>query len=654
MSLDREAIAERLEQAPEATDEWMQQHRPVADVPPPDAPIDPPPPGDGGGDDGDRRPAKLRNELADAERLVIDLVDVAWYCPQLADKGDKAIESGWLIWDGQRLAPSKDGAIFRAAMQTALAISAEYEAQADQVWEEVQELAAAVQPSDPQLKALRARYARLQKKADQMQSEDRIKKMISLARRDVRLLIDQGELDADWSILNTPTGVVDLRTGQLHPHDPKWRCTRITAAEYDPQADTEPLTKALSRICMRQGADGWEVDHDRITYLQHVLGQALFGHQRWQRFWICEGKGGDGKGTLFQAVLKCLGSAPNGYAMKAATASFIRSRVAAHRIRDDLANMAGARIVIASEVNKGDELDAQMVKTLTGEDTQRVRKLYGDEFEFDPVCSLFFQVNHRPRVDSQDDAFWRRLVAVPFGPPIPEHERDPEVAEWLRDIDRGGKALLAWMVAGAVATADMKQPQNPASVVEATASYRDEVNPLAGWLLEELRFADEHHHKGTHMAAAAIQKSYAKWLEDSGGDPRGKPLTSKRFADELRALGCYSKQSRATGKSRPTWFGVTLRYENELSDEYCTGSYIPSEDMHLQHLRAHDAAPRVWLFGGNPIGGDPRAEKYPTRACEGDSFFAPDPSKENRPNNQTPEPDGGAWNPTDLDLDDPF
>ena len=60
---------------------------------------------------------------------------------------------------------------------------------------------------------------------------DRVKATLTEARPKVE--IDVGQLDVDPYLLNTPGGTVDLRTGEMKPHDPKDYCTKITAVTPD-------------------------------------------------------------------------------------------------------------------------------------------------------------------------------------------------------------------------------------------------------------------------------------------------------------------------------------------------------------------------------------------------------------------------------------
>lgn len=552
-----------------------------------------------GGDDDD---PELRNELADADRFVRDVTGKAWYCPQRSSTQRSEVQTGWLVWDGKRLRPSEDGAILRLARLTALALSAEYLELAKSAKQDLDDELACDPVDREAVKAAKAKLSRLLSRADQVQTENRMEVMVSLARIDERLLIDHRDLDAGSplradgtreypgaDLLNTQSGVVHLPTGLILPHDPVYRCTRITASPYLPGKGLENdpgLHRVLRRGLMQQRADGvWVPDPARIAYMQDTIGNALYGHQRLQKFYLCIGNGGDGKGTLFEGLLAALGGGHDGYAMMAAASSFVRQKLAGHRVRDDLANMHKARVILSAEINKGDALDGALVKSMFGETTQRVRELYGKEFEFKPICTLFFQANHEPHVDAQDHAMWRRLVKVPWGPSLRDDERDPDVHAYICDPLRGGAALLAWAIEGAKRTATARAIAMPPSIAEATGAYRDTMNYLGGFLVEELRFSNAAKARQTWVAQAAIRPAIKAWFAEAQmEDDRAVPINGKTLGTLLRSAGAFPGTPRINGKVTKAWMGVTLRQDHSAWNDACAGSFIPTEELHHAQL----------------------------------------------------------------------
>ena len=59
---------------------------------------------------------------------------------------------------------------------------------------------------------------------------------------------DEPAFDAHADLLNTPSGVVDLRTGALMPADPFLYLTKMTGVAYDPDADMAMWKRACEAL----------------------------------------------------------------------------------------------------------------------------------------------------------------------------------------------------------------------------------------------------------------------------------------------------------------------------------------------------------------------------------------------------------------------
>jgi hypothetical protein len=84
-----------------------------------------------------------------------------------------------------------------------------------------------------------------------------------------RISILAAELDAYPELMNTLSGVVDLRTGEIRPHDPKLLLTRITACPADINAP-HPRWDAFL-------AETFNGNREMTAYRQRLAGLALLG-----------------------------------------------------------------------------------------------------------------------------------------------------------------------------------------------------------------------------------------------------------------------------------------------------------------------------------------------------------------------------------------
>jgi putative DNA primase/helicase len=117
---------------------------------------------------------------------------------------------------------------------------------------------------------------------------------------------------------------------------------------------------------------------------------------------------------------------------------------------------------------------------LTGGDRVKARFMRQDLFEFTPQMKLMISGNHKPALRSIDEATRRRFNLIPFTVTIPEHERDQELGEKLKDEWPG---ILRWMVEGCLAW--QREGLNPPqAVTAATAAYLEAQDSMAAWLDE--------------------------------------------------------------------------------------------------------------------------------------------------------------------------
>ena len=80
------------------------------------------------------------------------------------------------------------------------------------------------------------------------ESAKSIQAMLSLARSDNEIQIPVAALDANPWAFNVQNGTLDLRTGELLPHDPSDLITKISTMEYDRSATCPTFDAFLARI----------------------------------------------------------------------------------------------------------------------------------------------------------------------------------------------------------------------------------------------------------------------------------------------------------------------------------------------------------------------------------------------------------------------
>lgn len=309
-----------------------------------------------------------------------------------------------------------------------------------------------------------ARNPEVSKQAKSIASAKTIRAVEFLAQADRHLAASVDQWDRDAMLLNTPDGVVDLRTGAMRQADPLLYMTKITAV--GPGGNCPAFMNFLNRS---MGGD-----IELIGYIQRVLGYALTGDTSAHALFFAYGTGGNGKGVLFDTVAGILG----GYSKQAPIETFAES--IGERHPTELAGLQGARLVMASETEEGRRWAEARIKALTGGDKISARFMRQDFFEFQPQFKLLIAGNHKPGLRSVDEAMRRRFHLIPFAVSIPKAERDEHLKDKLKAEWPG---ILAWMIEGCLRWQGAGL-QPPAAVQEATAAYLEAEDLLGAWLAE--------------------------------------------------------------------------------------------------------------------------------------------------------------------------
>lgn len=250
------------------------------------------------------------------------------------------------------------------------------------------------------------------------------------------------------------------------PHDRALRMTKIMATRYDPQASAPTFQKFLDRI---------QPDPLMQAFLQRWFGYSMLGLTNEQALAFFYGMGANGKSAITDLMARLMG----GYAATAKIESLTgQNRRSGGDATPDLINIVAARMVRASEPEKGVQWQEGLIKQLTGGEPILVRALNENFFEVVPIFKLTIGGNHAPDIRGMDDGIWRRLMIVPFNVQIPKAERDPLIVERML---AEGPGILNWLVEGARNYLEGGLAP-PAEVSQATDELRQDADPYGKFL----------------------------------------------------------------------------------------------------------------------------------------------------------------------------
>ncbi len=432
-----------------------------------------------------------------------------------ADVGYVRSRRRWFVWSGRHWREDETG---------------EAERRAKAVIDELYSTAAALKDDPVAQKALATH-------AVKSSSAQRLASMLELASTEDGIAITGRQFDASPWLFNVVNGVLDVRTGELRPHDRKYLITKIAPTRFDSAAKAPRWLAFLDEI--------FAGNVELIAYLQRAIGSALTGITTDNVFWLLFGTGANGKTTTCEVLRHVFGD----YARATDFSTFLARRD--DPIRNDIARLAGARFVTAVEVEEGRRLAEVLLKQVTGGDMIIARRLYQEHVEFQPQFKLFLACNHKPAVWGTDHAIWRRIPLVPFTVTIPSERKDKGLKGKLIDEAPG---ILTWALEGCRAWQNGGL-QAPEAVQAATKAYREEQD-VAGDFLTECCVVSSN---GTaaSVEAKALYDAYERWCGEMGTEA----VSARTFNTKVGERGFAYIRSHG----RRSWRGLELSGARSVS-----------------------------------------------------------------------------------------
>lgn len=372
---------------------------------------------------------------------------------------------------------------------------------------------------------------------------------------------DAADFDAHPDLLNTPSGVVDLRTKEVRPHDPALLMTHVTGAAYVPGTTHKDWKRALE--AMPEEARAW---------FRAKMGQAITGYMADDDVMpIAEGGGENAKSTIFAGIMGAVGD----YATLVPDSLLQGERQA---IPVDKMTLRGVRIAIAEEASEDRHLNSKQIKDVLGTPRITARAMYSPYVTFPTTHTLFLTTNHRLSVTETDWGTWRRLALLRFPYRYVVENRDPEVgpvriADPLKNERVGDRrmrpafefgkgkrweAILVWLVDAAAEwyAAGRVTPPVPQTMSDDTAAWRSEQDAIMRFIDDRLVFGAEH-----FTTSNDLYQAFVTWLQLNGRPKWGIELFTSRFSshDRVKAHNVAKARRKMGDRQYTGWDLVGLR-----------------------------------------------------------------------------------------------
>jgi putative DNA primase/helicase len=408
----------------------------------------------------------------------------------------------WLIWNALYWDDDSMDAIIELGKETARQIYVE----------------ASNEPSEEKRKAL-ARHA------ERSMNRDKIKNMLSLAQSIPSIATTTKTWDSDPYLLNFLNGTVDLRTGELHPHQKDDYITKLVRCSYEKNV---------------LGPNNWtrfveQTFGNMALWVQKAVGYSLTGITSEKVSFLLWGITDTGKSTFLSTLQELF----RDYSTLLQIETLMWNKSADNNASADLADLRGARFVITSETEEGQRLrEAKLKRIVQGTGQIKTARKYENPIIFPETHKLWIDCNHQPAIRGTDDAIWNRILPIPCTHQVTDCDKDPRLKEKLLGE---AEAIASWAVHGAVCWHQEKGLKPlPESIRETRNQWRTEMD-MVGQFIDECCIRGG----GGTVQSSNLYKTFTNWAQRQGhtsfmnATVFGNSMTERKFKKERKSSGVF-------------------------------------------------------------------------------------------------------------------
>lgn len=372
--------------------------------------------------------------------------------------------------------------------------------------------------------------------ATMLKNKGKIDAAISMFAQEAGVALTNDAFDVDLNLLNLSNGTLDLASGELLDHDSKNLLTLTMGAAHDKDAQCPKFRQFM--------VDAFP-DETIRDYVQRCMGYSLLGTAAERTLFLLHGPSGTGKSVFTNVMTRVFG----GYGTTAPASTF---RVKKHTETLDLHMLKGARFVAASEMPEGVQLDDELIKRVSGGDIVRSRAHFEPYTSWKPSCVIWIATNFLPKVNSDDNAIWRRAKTVPMKTEFGTPGGLEEIRSYADVLIQEADGILNWLLEG-LEGYRMRGLDEPAAITEGIEAYRIDVNLTASFIRDKIEEGVLVRDDSAESRSAQLWAMFEQYCNEN----HQQTLGARRFQNQLKTLGF--EPQKVGGKA--LWKGLRINLE---------------------------------------------------------------------------------------------
>jgi putative DNA primase/helicase len=243
-----------------------------------------------------------------------------------------------------------------------------------------------------------------------------------------RTMAHQDDLGGPEGMIAARNCVIDLYEQTSRDHSPDYRFLSRLGCDFDPSARAPRWHEFLGDVVPS------EKDRQKV---QEFAGYTLhhWGLPHHKALFLV-GPTASGKSTFLDAINAMLG--------EGTVTSLTPQQLTTERFSG--AELFGKWGNIRNDIPAATVKNTGMFKEIIGGDPIKAERKRKDPFHFEPKAKHLYSANELPSTDTDDEAFYRRILLVPFPETVPKAERDRTLDDTFQGEELSG--ILNWALEG--------------------------------------------------------------------------------------------------------------------------------------------------------------------------------------------------------------
>lgn len=360
--------------------------------------------------------------------------------------------------------------------------------------------------------------------------------------------IDREKFEEQTDLVNLSNGVLNIRTREFTPHTPTLHFLTKVEVAYEPYALCPQIDAFLGEV----------LSSEDIPIIYELAGYLLRRDYAWQKAFMMNGTGSNGKSTLLKLLTKFIGQTN---VSSVSIQDFAENRFACSNLYNKHAN-------VYADISANALKDTGQLKMLTGGDYVYGEKKFKDAFTFVNYAKLIFSCNTLPLTYDDSDAFYRRWIIIDFVKQfVGKAEKKNLLAELTMPSELSG--FLNKALEGLARLEAQNDFSNSKTIEEMRLIYRRKSDSVAAWAMDETETSIE--------ARTPKSEMWAKYLNYCG---RTKLMATneKGFWMRIKKLFNVEEERPTSGEKREKVIrGLKMKDNGETH----ISEQLPTDDIQI-------------------------------------------------------------------------